>query len=172
MKYAMFLRGINVGGIKVPMADLRECLKQLGLNEVKTFLQTGNVLFESTLSVTKLKPLIEAALSQKFNYDANVLIYPADSLKVVISKCPFAPEEGVHRYVIFCADQKTVNELKAHVNEIDPAEAIAPGEGVVYWRVPKGSTLDTAFAKIISKPKFKASTTNRNTNTLEKMLKS
>lgn len=47
MRHVMFLRGINVGGTTVPMADLRACLAGLGLQDVRTVLQTGNVVFSS-----------------------------------------------------------------------------------------------------------------------------
>lgn len=171
MKYALFLRGINVGGIRVPMAELKDCLTLLGLREVKTFLQTGNVTFESDQSAIDLKPAIEAALTKQFNYTAHVLLYPADILQDIIRDYPFPANETEHRYAIFCESQAVIDELMTHKEELDPTvESVAAGSVVVYWRVPKGSTLDTPFSKIMSKPKYKAVTTNRNVNTLEKMI--
>jgi uncharacterized protein (DUF1697 family) len=51
-KYVAFLRGINVGGRIIKMADLRICLEKAGFGDVKTILQTGNVIFESDISDT------------------------------------------------------------------------------------------------------------------------
>lgn len=171
MKYALFLRGINVGGIKVPMADLKDCLTGLGLEEVKTYLQTGNVTFVSGLSEAELKSKIEQALTDRFGYTAYVLLYPAEILRDVIDGYPFELNESMHRYALFCQSKEVIDELVAHKDELDPkVEMIAPGSVVVYWRVPKGMTLDTTFSKIIAKPKYKATTTNRNINTLEKMV--
>ena len=171
MKYAMFLRGINVGNIRVPMADLRSCLNNIGLADISTYLQTGNVTFESTLTEEKLKPLIEQQLTQTFNYTAYILLYPQSILEGIITAYPFQTEENTHRYAIFCDDQATIDSLMSVRDSLDHStEDIAAGEHVVYWRVPKGMTLDTAFSKHAAKPQFKAVTTNRNLNTLQKMI--
>lgn len=171
MQYVMFLRGINVGGIKVPMNELRSCLEDLGLKTVKTFLQTGNVIFSSDKAITDLKPSIEKKLSSQFNYEAFALLYPLDVLNDVVLNCPFAPTDGWHRYAIFCENKTVIDELVSHASTLDESiERIAPGSNVVYWTVPQGSTLKTEFSKIMAKPKYKSVTTNRNINTLEKML--
>lgn len=171
MKCAMFLRGVNVGGIKVPMKDLQSVLRNLGLGEPKTFLQTGNVTFESNKPIAELKKQIEEALTNNFNYTAFVQIYPADQLQQIIDDYPFDGDEVNHRYAIFCESQHVIDELIAYKKQLDSSvEQIAAGPSVVHWSVPKGSTLKSEFAKIIAKPKYKSSTTNRNINTLEKMV--
>jgi len=164
----MFLRGINVGSIKIPMADLRTCLENTGLQGVRTVLQTGNVIFRSDQSIDELKPLVENALRQRFNYDANVLIYPAPLIRSVISKYPFPAEKDYHRYVIFCDSAETIEELMSKKKET--GTEIALGEHVIYWKVRSGDTLKTPFSLVLAKPRYKALTTNRNLNTLEKML--
>ncbi len=88
VRYAIFLRGINIGGIKVPMSELRDCLEKLGLNEVKTYLQTGNVTLSSDTSQTKLKKEIEAALAKTFSYQAYVLVYKHPQLKEIVDGYP------------------------------------------------------------------------------------
>jgi len=171
MKYVMFLRGINVGGIKVPMRELKDCLNSLGLIEVKTFLQTGNVTFQSDKSAHELKQIIEEKLHSRFEYTAFVLLYPADILQDVLEQYPFSSGEGQHRYAIFCESESVVKDLISHRSDLDTTiEDIAKSKNVVYWTVPQGSTLKTTFSKIISRPKYKSSTTNRNLNTLEKMV--
>lgn len=153
------------------MVELRACLTELGLTNIKTYVQTGNVLFESDKPRGDLKPLIEKALGQRFNYEAFVLLYPADTLRGIVEHFPFTVDDTTHRYVIFCGDQATIDDLTSHQAELDPQlEAVAAGDTVVYWRVPVGSTLGTPFAKIMAKPKYKAVTTNRNINTLQKMV--
>jgi uncharacterized protein (DUF1697 family) len=52
-----------------------------------------------------------------------------------------------------------------------PKEKIARGEGVVYWQVPKGSTLDSTIGKTMGKQRYKSSTTTRNLRTLDKVLR-
>jgi uncharacterized protein (DUF1697 family) len=171
MKYVMFLRGVNVGGIKVPMGELKDCLNYLGLNEVKTFLQTGNVTFHSDKPARELKQIVEEKLRSHFKYTAIVFLYPAGILKDLIEQYPFKPSENRHRYAIFCENEAVIDKLISHRSELDASiEDIAKGNNVVYWTVPQGSTLKTTFSKIISKPAYKSSTTNRNLNTLEKMI--
>ncbi len=170
MRFALFLRGINVGPIKVPMAELRDCLSSMGLEDVATFLQTGNVLFNSRQTAQVLKPALEAELGRRFAYQAFVILRPASSVAEIADACPFEPDDGRHRYAVICTDQAAADELCGHADELDAAvEQIACGDAVVYWGVPKGSTVDSRFGKLIGKPKYKATTTNRNLNTLVKM---
>lgn len=171
MKYVLFLRGINVGGIKVPISDLRSYLEGMGLKAITTFLQTGNVVFESSQTFQVMKKSIEAMLNDKFCYQAFVQIYPHAVLSDIIRNYPFQRLDDEHGYVIFCENKEVINDLLSHEADIDHIiESIKSGTHVVYWRVPKGKTLDTSFSKIVMKPKYKATTTNRNINTLEKML--
>jgi uncharacterized protein (DUF1697 family) len=71
-KYIAFLRGINVGKIRIKMTDLKAAFENMGCHDVKTFLQTGNVVFQSEKSLSALKPLLEKGLSEVFNYEAYV----------------------------------------------------------------------------------------------------
>jgi uncharacterized protein (DUF1697 family) len=171
MKYVMFLRGINVSGIKVPMPDLVACLEELSLGEVKTYLQTGNATFESSQTGKKLKSVIEEVLTKRFNYNAFAMMFPATALKEIIAGYPFEANQSSHRYAIICASQDVIAELSSYRDQLNTSvEDIAPGNHAVYWRVPKGRTTNTTFSKIIAKPKYKATTTNRNLNTLGKMV--
>lgn len=152
------------------MAELKDCLIDLGLTDVKTYLQTGNVVFTSEQKPSDWKPLIEAALSQRFGYTAFVLIFPFSLIQQVLDECPFAETEGKHRYVVFGENQEVISELAAFSSQLDPAlEAIASGSSALYWQLPKGSSTETPFSKIIAKAKYKAVTTTRNWNTLQKM---
>jgi uncharacterized protein (DUF1697 family) len=170
-KFAAFLRGINVGGIKVPMPELKALFESLGFKNVKTYIQSGNVVFDSDKSLKDLKPVLEKALSKKFNYDAYVLLYKFEVLTEIIANYPFKRDDTHHAYSIFVDGKTSMDEIKALVNSIgDEEKSIAFGNGVIYWKAVKGGTLDGPFAKILAKAKFKSTTTNRNINTLEKMV--
>jgi uncharacterized protein (DUF1697 family) len=168
MRYAIFLRGVNVGGIKVPSADLKRVLGDLGLTDVKTYLASGNVTCESDRKAPALQKDVEAALSKAFSYDAHVQLFSHDELASIVDEYPFETDEDHHRYVVFCDTTQTAAELgKADVGEMEKVS----GKGrIVYWRCPKGSTLDTPFSKLTSAKKYRAATTTRNLNTVEKML--
>ncbi len=169
-KYIAFLRGINVGNIRIKMTDLKLALEQLGLGQVKTYLQTGNVVFEADQTLQDLKPLIEKKLSFTFDYEAFVLLYEFDALVGIIVQYPMERVESHHAYVLFIESEVIFEELKALAQGLTEEEQIAFGKGVFYWKVAKGETTETAFAKIIAKAKYKSTTTMRNINTLEKMI--
>lgn len=167
-KYIAFLRGINVGNIRIKMPDLKKAFHSMGFENAETFLQTGNVVFESEKSISEIKVTLEKGLSETFHYQAFVLLYEFTALADIIKKYPFEKDENNHSYVIFVEGEVILKELMAIADGIE--EEIAEGNTVLYWKVPKGESLTTPFAKITAKAKYKSTTTVRNINTLEKML--
>jgi uncharacterized protein (DUF1697 family) len=167
-KQIAFLRGINVGNIRIKMPDLKLVFEKLDFQQVKTYLQTGNVVFESSKTLEEVKPILEKALSETFNYEAFVLLYDFDVLSNIIDKYPFKKEESHHAYIIFIDNEAIFEELQSLAENLE--ESIASGNQVIYWKVVKGESLDTPFAKTLAKAKYKKNTTVRNINTLEKMI--
>ena len=168
MRYAIFLRGVNVGRIKVPSADLRTMLTGLGLDDVKSYVASGNVTCACDLKASELKNTVEKALSTTFSYDAKVLVFPHDELAAVVAGYPFEVDDGHHRYAVLCDSADTATELAA--STVGDEEQVAAVGRTLYWRCPKGSTLDTAFAKGVGASRYRELTTTRNLNTVEKML--
>jgi uncharacterized protein (DUF1697 family) len=169
-KYAAFLRGVNVGGVNLKMAEVAAALTEAGFKNVRTILASGNVLLESSGKVAAVRKKAEAALRERFGYDAWVLAYDIDTVRAVVDAYPFEPEvDGYQSYVTFVADPAVLDELAALSAGAD--EKISRGNGVVYWQVPKGSTLDSTIGKTMGKPRYKSSTTTRNLRTLEKVLR-
>ena len=167
-KQIAFLRGINVGNIRIKMPDLKLVFENLGFIQVKTYLQTGNVVFESDNTLEDVKPILEKALSDTFHYEAFVLLYDFDVLSNILDKYPFERNESYHAYIIFIDSEAIFEELKSIIaNSQEPIES---GNQVIYWKVVKGESLDTPFSKILAKAKYKKNTTVRNINTLEKMI--
>jgi len=167
-KYIAFLRGINVGNIRIKMPDLKKAFEDIGFQNPVTYLQTGNVVFESEKNSAEIKIILEKGLSETFYYQAFVLLYEFTALADIIKKYPFEKDENNHAYVIFVEGEVILKELMAIADGIE--EEIAEGNTVLYWKVPKGESLTTPFAKITAKAKYKSTTTVRNINTLEKML--
>ncbi len=167
-KKIAFLRGINVGNIRIKMTDLKLAFEKLDFQQVKTYLQTGNVVFESDKTLQEVKPILEKALSETFNYEAFVLLYDFDDLSNILDKYPFEREESHHAYIIFIDNEVIFEELKSIAENTD--EPISSGNQVIYWKVVKGESLETPFSKILAKAKYKKNTTVRNINTLEKMI--
>ena len=171
-EWVVLLRGINVGGINIKMADLRVALTSAGFTDVRTVLATGNVLLDSPLTAAAVKAQVENTLAKAFSYQAWVVVLDVPTLRAIVESYPFdAEREGWHPYVVFGSDDSHLTELSALADELDPElERIAEGNSVLYWVVRKGSTTDSTFGKATAKAKYKATTTTRNVRTLVKIL--
>ncbi|OBH80321.1 DUF1697 domain-containing protein [Mycobacterium scrofulaceum] len=169
-EYAAFLRGVNVGGVNLKMKEVASALTEAGFTNVRTILATGNILLESSARAAGVRKKAEAALRDSFGYDAWVLVYDLDTVRAVVDAYPFEPEvDGYQSYVTFVADAAVLDELAGLGAAGD--EKISPGDGVIYWQVRKGATLDSTIGKTMGKPRYKSSTTTRNLRTLAKVLR-
>lgn len=174
-RYAAFLRGVNVGGVYLKMADVAAAFADAGFTNVRTILATGNVVLDSPAAATAVRAKAEAALRKRFGYDAWVLVYPIEDVRAVVDGYPFEPEvDGYQSYVTFVSDAGVLDELAALAGQAGADEKIAPGPdraGVIYWQVPKHQTLDSTIGKTMGKKRYKSSTTTRNLRTLAKVLR-
>ncbi|MCZ2403084.1 DUF1697 domain-containing protein [Paenarthrobacter sp. Z7-10] len=168
--YAIFLRGINVGGVNIKMADLRKALGTLPLNRYSTLLATGNIVCEAESSAPEVKSLVEDCLRSSFGYDAWVVVLTAARLKELVAACPFPADSAEqHSYVTLSSDLGVLDELDAAAAKLDGGTGVRLGPEALAWLAPVGGTLDSPFSKIASKAKFKAVTTTRNLRTLIKV---
>ena len=171
-RYAGFLRGVNVGGVNLKMAEVARAFEDAGFTNVKTILASGNVLLDSSSGVDAVRKKAEKALRDTFGYDAWVLAYDLDTVRKISEKFPFEREvDGYHSYVTFVTDADVLDELADLGKDAGPDEKIERGAGVLYWQVPNKGTLDTTIGKTMGKKRFKSSTTTRNLRTVEKVLR-
>ncbi|MGD1170470.1 DUF1697 domain-containing protein [Mycobacterium seoulense] len=171
-EYAAFLRGVNVGGVNLKMAEVARALTGAGFTNVRTILASGNVVLESRAGAAAVRKKAEATLRERFGYDAWVLVYDLATVRAVVDAYPFEPEvDGYQSYVTFVADKGVLDELATLGEGAGPHERIGVGAGVIYWQVPKGGTLDSTIGKTMGKPRYKSSTTTRNLRTLAKVLR-
>ncbi|GAA1505994.1 uncharacterized protein (DUF1697 family) [Agromyces terreus] len=168
------LRGVNVGGITVKSAELRDLFETLGFASVRTVLASGNVAFEDDGSETSaaLKARIEAALGDRFGYDAWIVLLTREQLARVVEDFPFDEHrDGWHPYVLFGSDAAHLAQLLEAAADLDEADdVVAAGDGVVYWHNRRERGIGSDFAKLAAKARYKPTTTNRNLRTLRKLL--
>ncbi|MCV7419734.1 DUF1697 domain-containing protein [Mycobacterium yunnanensis] len=170
-RYVAFLRGVNVGGVNLKMAEVAGALTDAGFTDVETVLASGNVLLTSPATVDTVRATAETALRDAFGYDAWVLAYARDDVEAISGAFPFTREvPDHHSYVTFVTAADVLDELVALADDAGPDESIERGEGVVYWQVPKSGTLDTTIGRTMGKKRYKSSTTTRNLRTVEKVL--
>ncbi len=168
-RYVGLLRGVNVGGIRMTMKDLADTVRTLGYDSVRTVLASGNVLFETDDDRATAKRRLEQALRERFEYEAWVHVLTVDELRRIADGYPFERTADRHAYVVSAPDA----EVRAAILAVPldaSLERVEEGDGVVYWTIPKGMTLETAFSKAQGSKAAKPHVTNRNLNTVEKLL--
>lgn len=174
-KYIAFLRGINVGGNKlIKMTDLKAAFVSLGFKDVKTFIQSGNVLFGSKKSEIKsLQKKIEKKLKSLFGFDISVIIRTEEDLKIIIEGNPFKKikdsDKGV-KYITFLAEEYK-NKLKLPL--------LSPKKDVKVIDIIKGNAFSLSypgkdgrfgFPNAFIEKELGISATTRNPKTLERIL--
>lgn len=172
MKYCAFLRGVNVKGTNMKMADVCHVFKEAGMKDVVSILASGNIVFSSDKNAEELKKILEKAMSDHFSYEAFLFIKSQEETENFWNSNPFTKNDDLHIYA-FVGNEGVENVLmnefeNAAKTENEKAEIV---NNLFYWQVPKGNTLDSTFGKILGKKSLKDQFTSRNINTFEKIIK-
>lgn len=173
-RYVALLRGINVGGVNIiKMAALKSCFENLGLTDVATFIQSGNVLFSTPIiDQALLGRRIEAALSKQFKYTSKVVVVSLDMLKHVVADAPkgFGARPEAYRYdVIFLKEPLTPQRAMKAVEIKEGVDAVSSGKHVLYFARLTSKATQSRLNRIIQKPEYQDMTI-RNWNTTTRLL--
>ncbi|RZK48796.1 MAG: DUF1697 domain-containing protein [Pedobacter sp.] len=169
--FCAFLRGVNVKGTNMKMAEVKSVFEQAGMHSVKTILASGNLLFYSECAESELKEKLSLTMSNHFDYEAYLFIKTAAEIKQLCEDCPFEPDPTFHNYG-FVGVAEIGKILAAEFDKSTHAEGEAGkliGDNF-YWRAPKGDTLVSDFGKILGRKSLKDAFTSRNINTFYKVL--
>jgi uncharacterized protein (DUF1697 family) len=167
--YIALLRGINVGGnTKVSMSALKRALEDHGADDVKTYIQSGNVVFtHRERSEPKLEKALTKVVADFSGFDVAVMLRTPAQLRAVVDRNPYPQASGTTLHVLFCsADVDKAALKKLDLERFAPEEATAVGREI-YLHLPNGmgrAKLPVALAKL------KLPTTARNWNTVTKLL--
>jgi uncharacterized protein (DUF1697 family) len=171
-KYVALLRGINVGGNNIiKMLDLKSCFEKGGYANVITYIQSGNVIFESEeTSLLKLEKAIENVLSKTFNYESTVMVRSYAQMKRILADIPkeWKNENEFRCYVAFIKDENTVKEIADQIEVKEHVDSIKKGKGALYMTTVLKDATKSAFNKLASKKIYKEMTI-RNYNTTRKI---
>ncbi len=171
VQIALF-RGINVGKAKrIAMADLRTMFEMLGYTNVRTLLNSGNVVFEASRSSTKANATrIAQTLVQTTGVSANALVLTASELDAAADGNPFIDrmDDPSRMLVGFMTADADRTPLQALVDSAAADEHIALAADALYLWCPDG-VLDSAFAAKLLGPKFRDLITSRNWSTVRKL---
>jgi len=173
MKYIALLRGINVGGNnKVSMAQLKLSFEALGFENVKTYINSGNVIFDATeLSVAKLVEQCEAVIEKEFGFHVVCSVISAKDLKSAITHAPewWGLDDSDKHNAIFVIAPVTANEIMKTVGEAKPEyEKVEAYGSVIFWTAPFKTFGRSRYSKIVGTAAYKF-VTIRNANTARKL---
>ncbi|MER6199996.1 DUF1697 domain-containing protein [Streptomyces sp. NPDC001586] len=174
-KYAALLRGINVGGSKkVPMAELRSVLEELGHGDVQTYLQSGNAVFSSAeKDPAALARELETAIEARFGFRVACLVVDGAYLRAVADACPFpaAELEGKQLHATFFSAQPGAERFAALDQASYLPEEYRLGDRVLYLYAPDGLGR-SKLAEALAKPAVVKGidVTTRNWNTVAKLV--
>ncbi len=171
-KYVAFLRGINVGGNKkVPMAELKNVLENIGLQNIKTLLASGNVIFETdSRKIDDIQSSISKAIEKEFKFPVPVLLRTFEDIKKLITHDPFkginfTPQTRL--YVTFLPE----NNKRKNSGYLSPDKSfrIFPGSKSEVFSVLDLSFTGTPDAMNALEKEFGKDVTTRNWNTIKKI---
>jgi uncharacterized protein (DUF1697 family) len=161
------LRAVNVGGLTLPMEQLRSIAEGLGWSGVRSYIASGNLLFQAEGAETELAIALEGALRDQVGARIPVLVLEVARLKAMLQACPWsdAPGKSVHGLLLFGPVQLQVGRLE----ELrEPSESLEVGEGVVWLHTPEGYGRSRLAAKLEQAMKG-GPWTARNLNTLRSL---
>jgi uncharacterized protein (DUF1697 family) len=173
-EYVALLRGINVGGKnRVPMADLRACFEAAGYAAVRTYIQSGNVVFwAGEADRAALTDAVEHLLVEAFGYRATVELRDREEMRAVVEAAPpgFGDEPDTYRYdVLYLLAPLTPGEALSALTIKDGIDAAWSGPRVVYASRLIARASQSGLSRIASQPLYQHMTI-RNWNTTRKLL--
>ena len=172
MRYIALLRGINVGGNnKVSMSDLRICFEQAGFKSVRTYINSGNVIFDTAIGDTvELVALCESAIEKQFGFHVVCAVISSADLQDALLHAPswWGIDDAKHN-AIFVIAPRTVEDVMADVGAEKPEyERVAAYHPVIFWTAPLQTFGRTRYSKIVGTSAYQ-SITIRNANTTKKL---
>lgn len=171
--YAIFLRGVNVGGVKVLMKDLSALLREAGFTQVRTLLASGNVVLGSDeADPSRVKETVEQILRNRYGRDIPVIVQDGEQLERIVAQYPFeAPRDGIqrHEYLVLTGSDRDAADVLDSAPEPAASERVARLGHAICWEVPRGESLRTPLAKHFAKVASRTLVTTRNMNTIGKI---
>jgi uncharacterized protein (DUF1697 family) len=166
------LRGINIGPNKrIAMPELRELLTGHGYGDVKTYVQSGNVVLTSKLSPAKLEAKLEQHIADDLGLDVKVVARTRDELADVIARDPLGDvADNPKRYQVTFLSGELDPERAAELEKlyVEPESVVVSGREVYAWH-PDGVGR-SELAKMLGSKKLGVTATSRNWNTVLKLL--
>ena len=172
MRYVALLRGINVGGKSiVRMADLKQCIEELGYDNVSTFIASGNVFFETPeRDAAKLEPAIERALERRFKLPITVVVRSRAEVGRIVKAIPakWIGNESVRVYVAFLRRTRDGRKLARELRPREGVDELVATKSALMWATRRDALTRSGLQKLPGSGAYKDMTL-RNLNTTLKL---
>ena len=170
-KYVAFIRGINVGGIVLKMEDLRTMLEYIGFSRVRTYIQSGNAVFESRESnKRKMEAEIAQEIKNKLDRDIVVIVKTVEELRRIVDEHPLAGlGDAKNLYVTVLSHDPTGPDVEALMETMNDVDVHELARRVVYSYYGQGYGNSRRSNNFLEKI-LKVSGTTRNWETMNKLL--
>jgi uncharacterized protein (DUF1697 family) len=173
MKYVALLRGINVGGNSIiKMTDLKEAVEKCGFTGVITFIQSGNVIFESDeINNDQIVARLADCLLKYFKYDSSLVVRSLEQFTKIVSEIPtdWEKSDDLRRYLAFIAGPLTAQDVIREISLKEGIDSLKLGTGVLYMSTKLRGLSRSGFTKLINTKVYRYITI-RNFNTVQKLL--
>jgi uncharacterized protein (DUF1697 family) len=172
MRYVALLRGINVGGKSlIRMADLKECVEEVGYEDVSTFIASGNVLFETMeRSAANLESTLETALERRFGRPIAVVVRSRAELGRIVKAIPaeWIRNDRLRVNVAFLRRTLDGRKLARQLQPKEGVDELVATKAAVIWATRRDALTRSGMQKLIGDPAYKDLTV-RNLNTTLKL---
>ncbi|MBU5210950.1 hypothetical protein BLX88_15575 [Bacillus obstructivus] len=172
MVYIALLRGINVGGKnKIDMKVLKQTFEKAGMNDVVTYINTGNIIFSSKgKSQTELSRILEDAIHDDFGLQIKVVVRSIDDVRAIINAIPdtWKNDKDMKSDVMFLWDEIDDESILTKLVIKPIVDTVKYVPGAILWSVDKKNVTKSGMLKIIGSKLYKQ-VTIRNVNTARKI---
>lgn len=174
MKYVALLRGINVGGKNmVPMAELKQVFAALNFQNISTYINSGNVIFDTAATdILNLQQQCQAAILEHFQIEVPVAVISVTDLKAALAHAPawwgVAPESKHNTIIVIPPVDPATIIAEVGAAKLEYERVFNYGQ-VIFWSAPLKTFSRTSWSKITAKTSYGAITI-RNANTIKKLI--
>ncbi len=174
MQYIALLRGINVGGKnKVPMSDLKNCFENAGFLNTMTYINSGNVIFDSEeQSTIMLVKKCEEIIQKEFGFPIRLALIDVSTLKDALDHIPewWGDDSNSKHNAIFVIQPSNAKEVIINVGKIKPEyEQVYAYKEIIFWSAPLKTFSRTRWSKVVGTKAYQ-NITIRNANTTKRLL--
>ena len=173
IRYALLVRGINVGGKnKVVMAQLRQELTKLRLENVETYINSGNIFFDTNIARIQLVEDLKGFFEEHYPFIRNFSLFSNENYEEELRNLPdWWNHEMARKDVLFYTEGLDMNQVIEKVNSLELVDEVLHfGRLGIFWgKLSEATYSKTAYHKHLLKMPFYRNITIRNANTFDKI---